>query len=358
MRNFDVIVVGAGPAGCASALKCSQLGFDVLLIEKEALGRHKPCGGVLPFVSVDVLGEIGLKKIPEEVMCSPPTLGLFYVPPTGIKNSGYVKNYRLLNVNRDRFDQWLQNAAESSGTQILYETEFLKFEEMQEGFTITARTRSRVMDLSTCCLIGADGVFSKVRKQLYPNLEMKTLTILQEHWRAEGNFGEYFYMFFKGNVTPTYGYVIPKDGIFIVGTGAPKGNLTPVSVCIRRFKTWLRREFAFNPVSLRIREAAAVPYGSQISGFPMSGEGNVTLVGEAAGFCNSLSGEGVRLAIESGIAAGEAMKQLEHSNGLLSKLYAQQIEGLNEFVCSTYEFAIDLTDEGREDFVKTELARF
>ena len=353
MRNFDVIVVGAGPAGCASALKCSQLGFDVLLIEKEAPGRHKPCGGVLPFVSVDVLGEIGLKKIPEEVMCSPQTLGLFYVPPSGIKNGGYVKNYRLLNVDRDRFDQCLQNAAESSGAQILYETEFLKFEKMEEGFTITARTGSRVMDLSTCCLIGADGVFSKVRKQLCPNLEMKTLQILQEHWRAKGNFGKYFYMFFKGNVTPTYGYVIPKDGILIIGTGAPKDHLTPVSVHIRRFKTWLRREFAFNPVSLEMREAGTIPYDS-----PKSGEEDVILVGDAAGFCSSLSGEGVRLAIESGVAAGEAIKQLQSSGDLLSRLYAQQVEELNEFICRTYEFAIDLTDKGREDFVKNELARF
>jgi len=208
------------------------------------------------------------------------------------------------------------------------------------------------MELSTRRLIGADGVFSKVRKQLYPDLEMKTMTILQEHWQAEGNFCEYFYAFFKGKVTPSYGYVIPKDGLFVVGTGTPKNYFTPVSTCIRRLKTWLRREFAFKSLSLTMKEAAAIPYGS-----PMSGEGNVVLVGDAAGFCNPLSGEGVRLAIESGIAAAEAIKQQEHSSGLLSRLYAQQIERLGDFVSSTNEFATGLTDEGREDFVRTELAR-
>jgi flavin-dependent dehydrogenase len=91
MPNFDVVVVGGGPAGAVSALKCSELGLNVLLMERETSARHKPCGGILPPICADLVLETVGTGIPQNVMCSPNTLGLYYVPPSGRKNSGSVK---------------------------------------------------------------------------------------------------------------------------------------------------------------------------------------------------------------------------------------------------------------------------
>ncbi len=350
MQYFDVVVVGGGPAGAASALKCSQLGFDTLLVERGAPDRHKPCGGVLPAICIDILNDLGL-KIPTNAMCVPPTIGLFYVPPSGRRNSGYVRNYRLLNVNRDRFDEWLRRAAESSGACILHETEFVKFTKNGD-INILTRVGGQTLKFSARYLIGADGTFSTVRKQLFSNTKVEHLMVLQEYWSAEGDFGEYFYIFFKGDVTPTYGYVIPKDGLLIVGIGIPAGYHMTASTCISRFKEWLHREFAFNPIRLERRKIAAIPYG-----LPVCSEGNVILVGDAAGFCNRFSGEGIRLAIESGISAGEAVRQAERGYEELSSLYALQIQSLTKFIGRTYDFVTNLTDDGRERFVKSEFAR-
>lgn len=352
MQNFDVVVVGGGPAGAASALKCSQLGLNTLLIEKGPPDRHKPCGGVIPTVCIDILDDLGL-NIPTDIMCSPPTLGVFYVPPSGREDGGHVKNYSLLNVNRDRFDGWLRKAAESSGVRVLHEAEFVNLER-NGGINVYVfiRAEGHVIKLSPRYLIGADGAFSAVRKQLYPNTKGENLTVLQECWLTQADFGECFYAFFKGNVTPTYGYVIPKDGLLIVGTGTPRGHHTPTSIYLSRFKGWLRREFAFNAVSLEKTEAAAIPYSS-----PMCGEGNIILVGDAAGFCNPFSGEGIRLAIKSGIAAGEAVRQAEHSHEALSSSYTPRVKSLTKFICKMHEFAVSLTDDGREDFIRSELAR-
>jgi len=350
MQNFDVVVVGGGPAGAASALKCSQSGFKTILVERGPSARHKPCGGVLPTICVDILDDLGL-RIPTEVMSSPPTIGLFYVPPGGRTNGGNVTNYRLLSVNRDRFDQWLRKAAEISGAKILCEAEFVGLERSR-GMKALVQVRGHTTSLSTRYVIGADGVFSTVRRQFYSNAGMDHLSILQERWLAEGDFGEYFYAFFKGDITPAYSYVVPKDGSLIVGTGVPEGHHTLALDCIRRFREWLRREFAFNPVRLERREAAAIPYSS-----PLCGEGNVILVGDAAGFCNHLSGEGIRLAIESATAGAEAILQAESDHEALSSSYTIQVESLAEFVRKTHEFATGMTDDGREEFVKSELAR-
>lgn len=351
MTFFDVIVVGAGPAGAVSALKCAKQGYNTLLLERERLPRHKPCGGIIPILCADLLEEEFGLKIPPEVMCSPKMLGLFYVPPSGRKNSGSLKNYRLFNINRDLFDQWLCRVAEGSGVQVLYGAEFLEFQK-SEVIKVLVKDRENMIELKSRYLIGADGVFSKVRKQLYPDLEWKTLTVLQEYWRAKGDFDEYFYAFFKEDITPYYAYLIPKNGFFVIGTGVPRGYPISIPRCLNRFKKWLRQEFAFEPVALERKEIGAIPYHSLCNG-----EGNVILVGDAAGFCNPFSGEGIRLAIESGIAASEAMKQAEHSGGLLSSLYARRIEGLKEFIRRVYEFSIALTDKEREKFVTSELKR-
>ena len=47
MREYDVVVVGAGPSGSYSALCCAKLGLNTLLVDRQKFPRSKPCGGIL-----------------------------------------------------------------------------------------------------------------------------------------------------------------------------------------------------------------------------------------------------------------------------------------------------------------------
>ena len=101
---------------------------------------------------------------------------------------------------------------------VLYGTKFIDFQ--NEGiFRVRARQNDRDTEMQSRFLIGADGVFSRVRKQLYPESKAQTMMIEQEHWRAKGEFDEHFYAFLKGEITPAYAYLIPKDGRFLIGAG-------------------------------------------------------------------------------------------------------------------------------------------
>lgn len=350
-RSFDVVVVGGGPGGTASAVRCSQHGYKVLLVEKQFPHRHKPCGGVLPPLCTEVLGELGL-KLPSEVMSTPPTLSLLYIPSSGRGNGGTVKGYRLLNINRDFLDGWLQKAAENLGVNVMWGADFKDFHITGEEVEVLISVNGRNVKFSTSYLIGADGALSRVREKLYPHLGVDTLTALQEWWNAEGDFGDCFYAFFKQEISPLYAYVIPKDGFLVLGVASPTKSSVQASDCMEKFRKLLSREFAFKPVSLRRREVAPIPYG-----MPVNGEGEVVLVGDAAGFCNRFSGEGVRLAIESGVTAAESVDAAKHGEGKLSSIYSQRIDDLNRFIEKTHEAASSLTDEAAEKFVKSELKR-
>lgn len=352
MLDFDVIVIGGGIAGCTSALACSKAGFNVLMLEKESYGRHKPCGGVMPTAGIDAFEEIGL-NIPESVMSSPKSLGLMYVPPSGRKNSGSLRNYELLNLNRDRFDKWLQDSVmKSENVEVCFDSDFLSFDEKKEGLVLLIKTEGQVDKFTARYLVGADGVHSKIRKILYPNFRAEIIIILQEHWQSKGDFGDFFHVFLDGNITPTYGYVIPKKDEIIIGTGSLPTFAAPASACLSNFKEWLSREFAFEPLKLNRKSAAAVPFGYQAIG-----KGRVILTGDAAGFCNAFTGEGIRLAAESGIEAGRSIQQAENRDVSLSEIYEISVEGLKDVARATHEYAINMTQERREEFVKTEINR-
>jgi len=55
MKRFDLVVVGAGPAGCVTAYTAAKLGLKTLLIEKEKLPRYKPCAGGLTIKDINFL---------------------------------------------------------------------------------------------------------------------------------------------------------------------------------------------------------------------------------------------------------------------------------------------------------------
>ncbi len=47
MQDYEVIIIGAGPAGSYSALCCANLGLKTLLLDRQPFPRDKPCGGIL-----------------------------------------------------------------------------------------------------------------------------------------------------------------------------------------------------------------------------------------------------------------------------------------------------------------------
>ncbi|MEM1514950.1 MAG: NAD(P)/FAD-dependent oxidoreductase [Candidatus Bathyarchaeia archaeon] len=351
---FDVIVVGGGPAGATSALKCSELGLKVLLVERKDENRYKPCGGLLSPACLNVISYTLKETISYDALSSPTALELYCVPPNGKENGGVVKSFKLLNIKRNVFDNWLAQLALKSGVKILYEAEFIRF--LNKGFTLQVliKHKGKTMRTTTKYLVGADGVYSRVRKLLYSEAKINMRLILQEYWKADLNFGDYFYILFQRDLIPSYFYIIPKNGIYILGVGAPRENYS-ISVLrsyIDKLKERLCKEFAFKPHRMIKSEVWAIPHG-----FFLEGVGSTILVGDAAGFCNPLTGEGIRFAIESGVAASKAIQDAMICNVPLAAKYREKVEHISRFVYKTQQLLSRLTYKDLEYLIEFELAR-
>ena len=68
---YDVIVVGAGPAGCTAAKALAEKGYKVLLVEKFKMPRYKSCSGVLIKKSMELVKSYFGEDVPESAMCTP-----------------------------------------------------------------------------------------------------------------------------------------------------------------------------------------------------------------------------------------------------------------------------------------------
>lgn len=67
---YDVVVIGAGPAGCMAAKRLTDSGYNVLLVERMKIPREKSCSGILIKKSINMIkNEFG--KIPDSVLCKP-----------------------------------------------------------------------------------------------------------------------------------------------------------------------------------------------------------------------------------------------------------------------------------------------
>ncbi|TXT54407.1 MAG: hypothetical protein BAJATHORv1_70107 [Candidatus Thorarchaeota archaeon] len=349
MNHFDVVVVGGGPGGSSSSILCADEDLNVLLLEKGERDRHKACGGVLPAVAPDTIEDILDVEIPESVMQNPTRLGLYYVPPSGRKNRAVLDGYHIHNIDRDRFDQWLQDTAKKRGVDVQYHSKLVDFEHDQQ-FRIQIDTPSGKQIVTSDYLIGADGARSTTRQILFPEVEVPRMLVGQEEWRAGGDFGDYFYGFFRHDISKAYAYIIPKANRLLIGLGAVPHTEPNVNELLSRFKQWLTEEFGFRGLELFNREVWAIPFG-----YFYPGVGNALLVGDAAGLCNPLSGEGIRPAIESAEAAVFALVTDDETS--LVERYSRNVAGLLAMIRELNEFVRGLDDDKMEEFVRQEAER-
>ena len=288
--RFDVLVVGAGPAGAAAAL--AALATDpaarVGLMDRAEFPRDKVCGDGVTAGAVAVLHELGATAVldgltPVDVLCFTSPGGHSARVRTG--EPAYVVPRRVL-------DARLVDAAVNSGADLLTE----KVTEVQpaaDHVLVNGRYQAR-------CVIGADGANSVVRRQLDASRQPWEHTALTMRGYATGASGvPRLQAWFGAQHRPSYSWLFTTgEGPANIGYIIFDGSLQP-----RRgmLVTAIREQFADLDIDAATLQAHQLP----LSTFrPPPARGRVLLAGDAASLVNPLTGEGIYYAVLTGLVAG------------------------------------------------------
>ncbi len=167
--RWDVTVVGAGPAGSATALLLARTGARVLLLDRARFPREKPCSEYLSPESTRVLERLGKDVLAAVAAAAPARLtGMKVVAPSGTGVVGRFETFSFA-LPRTRFDTILRAAAEAAGAEV---REGVKVEELvydggAVGGVVTRGTGLGTRDAyRSRIVVGADGLRSVVARRL------------------------------------------------------------------------------------------------------------------------------------------------------------------------------------------------
>jgi len=295
MNKYDVIIVGAGPAGSSAAFELAGRGFSVLVLDKKSVvGNPNHCG---EGISNYCLEEVGVSA--DQPWIVNEVLGgrLMFPNQTFVtfKQKGYC-------IDRPAFDRFLMNRAVDSGCVLLTNARVKKIESIGEGWKISTTEKS----FHGTYLVGAGGPMCFVahyfmqRQQHLPAFQYK-FKIEPSHQEVVDQRWLDFYHSerFPGG----YAWVFPRGDEVAIGGG----SMIKAKERVNQFC----QDLGFNVEKAIRTEGGPIPFLKKPAKicFP-----NALLVGDAGGFTYPLTKGGIHGAVWSGKQAGRVIAHALQEN--------------------------------------------
>lgn len=320
--QYDVIVVGMGPAGASTAYELGRMGMSVLAFDRQVHPRYKVCGGGLS-ARIERILPADFKTIVEGTV--------YRVQFTyGGEDSFFLEFPQpvAFMVMRPKFDQWLGKKARQVGVEIREDESVVAVQNLEDGVEVVTekgRYRGRIV-------IGADGAMSVVAHQCFPGRRFRKIPALESEYH-----GETLHAFQQTQTAlislraakKGYGWVFPKEnglslgvGEFVRGANRPK----------KSFEDFVSHESTLAGLSIPFPLGHPLPIANQQAnrnGHRWTGSlvrHRVVLVGDAGHLVDPLLGEGIYYAIRSGqLAATSVAATLRNSTHRLEE-YERNVE--------------------------------
>ena len=338
---YDVVVVGAGPAGSMAAYTAAKNGADVLLIEKRPqVGSPVQCAEHIPAALVDY---VDIK--PEHIAQSVPALKTYL--PNGVEHTMTARGYIL---HRNAFDQSLAISACRAGADLWVGARAER--PTDKGLIVTHQSEEK--EIGANIIIGADGPGSTVGRwigQVNSNfLVAAQVEVVLDHPLDQAE------IYFHSDYVYGYGWCFPKGRTANIGVGILPGlKSTPQNI----LKKLLSR-LGYTLERVVGQTAGVIPVGGPPQ---LTCSGRYLLVGDAAGQTHSITGAGIANAILCGEIAGRSaaksitngdlrflveyehewrdllensLKQSVHNREYLQSMWTEDEEGLSHLIQETW----------------------
>lgn len=312
MKNYDVLVVGAGPAGTTSARILAEKGISVAILEKEQLPRYKACGGGIVFKA--------LKHLPSElsgVVDIEFKSAEIYVEPEGMCFR-VERNLPMVSmVKRDILDMRLTELACSAGAE-LFEKNDLQAIETGTRTVLRCSAGSYMANY----VIAADGVYSKTARlagwresrKLIPALEYEIVTDNHTYKRLVKQL-RFDIAFVPGG----YAWLFPKKEGFSIGVlTTRKGRIN-----LKKYYGKYLEKLGIKQIISEKATGSAIPVSPRKDGFYKN---NILLAGDAAGLADPVTAEGITHALLSGRLLAESIYKAFDNSVTVESLYMKKLE--------------------------------
>ena len=307
---WDVIVVGAGPAGSASARVAAERGAQVLLLDKASFPRFKTCAGGLVGTSVALLPERTNRTIERYVD------GVELSRSLGRAHTRSSAEPLLHMVQRDRFDQANVDAAVAAGVDFRDGTNVRRIEILSNEL-VRVTTSEHVF--TGRLVIGADGAGGRVGRFVGAVMGGVDLGLELEIPDPHGTPSRNIISLDMGRRAGTYAWVFPKNGSLTVGVIERKGFSAETASYL---DDWVQRRGLDASTATRSR-GHLTQWRAPRSALR---RGNVILAGETAGLLEPWTREGISFALRSGIWAGEATAEYINGDVVALDRYVGRVE--------------------------------
>ncbi len=319
MDDYDVTVIGAGPAGVMAAWKAAQQGARTLLLEREKNPGRKPCAEgvlseVLPDADIGPMKEFAINKISGAYLYAPDER-----KRVSVGGEGYI-------LDKPAFLQVLAERARTQGSEIIYGAGVEDAVRENGDVLLSGRQSGKPFSVKSRVVIGCDGTGSIIARRFFPRRNYQVIAAFQ-YSMTDCRIGDETKLeIFVGHEKAPAGYIwiFPKGegkanvGIGLKGSGAKQ--------LLDRFIEG--HPDAFNGAKVEISQAAPVPVGGEVEEYVSSG---LMLCGDAAGQVIPLTGAGIHTSLVAGRIAGEvagvAIREGDTSSLRLSE-YKERFEGL------------------------------
>jgi geranylgeranyl reductase family protein len=313
-RNmYDVVVVGAGPAGSSAAYELARQGVSVALVEKATMPRYKTCGGgivsralkIVPFDVSDVI----------ERECRVAELNL----NDSDLHFSVERSYPLVSMTmRENFDHLLFRAAAKAGAHTIDGCRVLdvaprdgKMEVMTDRSPLLCRY-----------VVGADGGQSIVARKGGWRDRLKLVPLVEWEVSVKEELFDSFSAsarFEFGPVPAGYAWIFPKKKHLSVGLGGFSSQKLNLKARLQQFLD-----------SEGIGAAEKIEQHGHYLPVNVRGEGfvkdRVILTGDAAGFVDPVTGEGITYALLSGLGAARSLVRGEFRPDAVNAAYMSELE--------------------------------
>lgn len=309
--KYDVAIIGAGPAGAYCGKDLAEKGIKVLVVDKEKFPRHKTCGGLISSKALKLIQDDCFDNYLNNIKSNPVNK---IVLTCGQKETELEKNQVLgMVVRRKDFDDALINMAMDKGADFVDRCEYKYHRDLKNSYEIHTTRGIFYSDY----LIGADGVFSNVAqvsklRQRFLKWEMGLAVSCEipKELVIEKNGAEF--IFFK--VLGGMGWCFSGKDFVNIGVGgyaldSKNISKTAKKLVLDRIKnksTPFKFHGSFLPAGGRKRQIARE---------------RIFLVGDAAGFVDAFSGEGIYYGLKSGKIAAETIAKSQSARKYEQECY-------------------------------------